>query len=91
MEKVMPSFECEPLVLAPKPQTLNEKKDRRDTNGPGPLGIGIPQELGDLKGKKDSLEKEDVEQTLKQVKNIYKKLVIKITHLQLQKQGVDTS
>ncbi len=64
----MPSFEYEPLILAPKPQTSNEEEDRRDINGARPLGIGIPQEPGDLQGKKDSLEKEDAEQTLKQVK-----------------------
>jgi hypothetical protein len=33
MEKVMPSFEYEPLILYPKPKTLNEEEDRVDTYG----------------------------------------------------------
>jgi hypothetical protein len=30
MVKVMPTFGCEPLVFFPKPETLDEEKDRRD-------------------------------------------------------------
>jgi hypothetical protein len=33
MEKKMPSFEYEPLVLFPKLETLDQEKDRRGTYG----------------------------------------------------------
>jgi hypothetical protein len=36
MEKVMPSFEYEPLVLSPKLETSNEEENRGDTYGVGP-------------------------------------------------------
>jgi hypothetical protein len=45
----------------------NEEKDRGDTYGAISSGIGVPKELGDLRGGKDSPKREDVEQTLKQI------------------------
>lgn len=36
MEKVMPAFECEPLVFSPKPETLDEEEDKGDIGGAGP-------------------------------------------------------
>ncbi len=36
MEKLMPSFKYKPLILSPKPKTLDEEKYRMDTNGVGP-------------------------------------------------------
>ncbi len=33
MGKVMPSFEYEPLVFSPKPQTLDEEEDKGDHQG----------------------------------------------------------
>jgi len=33
MEKVMPTFEYEPLILSPKPKTLDEEEDRRNVDG----------------------------------------------------------
>ncbi len=38
MEKVMPSFEHEPLVLSPKLATSYEEKERGNTSGARPLG-----------------------------------------------------
>jgi hypothetical protein len=31
MEKIMPSFEYEHLILSPKPKTSNEEENRMDT------------------------------------------------------------
>jgi hypothetical protein len=59
MEKVMPSFEYEPLILSPKPKISNEEENKGDTYGARPLGTRLLEELGDLRGGKDSLEKED--------------------------------
>jgi hypothetical protein len=64
----MPSFEYGPLVLSPEPETLDEEENRGDTYGARPSGIGILEELGDLKGGKDSHEKEDVKHILEQIK-----------------------
>jgi hypothetical protein len=36
MEKVIPSFQCEPLVLSPKLETSYEEKDKGNTNGVRP-------------------------------------------------------
>jgi hypothetical protein len=36
MEKVMPSFEYEPLVLSAKLKTLDEEANKRDTYGARP-------------------------------------------------------
>ncbi len=41
MEKVMPSFEYEPLVLSPKQEISNEEEDKGDTNGVGPSNIRV--------------------------------------------------
>ncbi len=66
----MPSFEYEPLVMFPKPKTSNEEEDKGDTDGEGPPGTRFIKELGDLKGGKDSLEREDAKQTLEQEKHV---------------------
>ncbi len=58
MEKVMPLFEYEALILSPEPKTLNEEEDKGDTYGIGPLGTRIVEESWNLKGGKDSLERE---------------------------------
>ncbi len=36
MEKVMPSFEYEPLILSLEPKTANEDENKGDTNGARP-------------------------------------------------------
>jgi len=41
MEKIMPLFEYEPLIMSPKLKTLDEEEDKRDTNGVGPLGTKV--------------------------------------------------
>jgi hypothetical protein len=50
MEKIMPLFEYEPLVLSLEPKTLDEEQDIRDTYGVGPLSIRVAEELGNLIG-----------------------------------------
>ncbi len=65
MEKVMPSFEYEPLVLSLKPQTLDDEEDRGDTYGASSSRIRVVEELGDLIGGKDSLDREVAEQIFK--------------------------
>jgi hypothetical protein len=45
----------------------DEEENKGDTDGARPLGTWILEELGDLRGGKDSLESEDVKQTLEQV------------------------
>ncbi len=42
-------------------------KNIGDTNGVGPLGVGVQEELGDLRRGKDSPKREDVEQTLERI------------------------
>ncbi len=37
MEKVIPSFQYEPLVLIQKPKTSNEEEDRGNIDGAKPL------------------------------------------------------
>ncbi len=55
----MPSFEYEPLVLFPKPETLNDEKNKGIIDGVRPLGTRIAkEELKDFRGGKDSLKKE---------------------------------
>jgi hypothetical protein len=39
MEKAIPSFQYKPLVFIPKPKTSDEKEERGNTNGEGPLCI----------------------------------------------------
>jgi len=41
MEKVMPSFEYEPLVLFPKLDTSNEEKNRGDIDGTKPSSTKV--------------------------------------------------
>jgi hypothetical protein len=65
MERIMPSFEYEPLVLFPKPNIINEKKDRGDTNGVGLSSTKVVEWLGDLRRGKDNPKREVVEQTLR--------------------------
>jgi len=67
MEKVMPSFEYEPLVLSPKPKTSNEEENKGDIDGVGRLGIRVLEEPRNLKGGKNSPKKEDIEQILEQI------------------------
>ncbi len=70
----MPSFEYEPLILSPKPKISNEKEDKGDIDGAGPSNTRVPKKPWDLKGGKDSLEREDVEQTLEQIKSILQEI-----------------
>jgi hypothetical protein len=48
MEKIMPLFEYEPLVLFPEPETLNEEEDKRDIDGARPSCTKVVEELGNL-------------------------------------------
>jgi hypothetical protein len=64
MEKVMPPFKYEPLVLSLKRKTSNEEEDKGDIDGVRPLGKGIAEEIRDLKRGKDRLERETDKQTL---------------------------
>jgi hypothetical protein len=55
MEKVIPLFQYEPLVLTPKPKTSNEEEERRQINGVGPSKTRtVEEELADLRGGRDS-------------------------------------
>jgi hypothetical protein len=63
MEKFMSSFEYEPLVLYPELETLDEEEKKGDIDGVGPSSIRVPKEPRDLRGGKDSPEREDVQQT----------------------------
>jgi len=60
-EKVMPSFEYKPLILFPKLKTLNEEKDKGDTNGVGSSNIIIAKEPKDFRGRKNISKREVVE------------------------------
>ncbi len=60
----MPPFEYECLVLSLKLETLDEEENKGDTDGVGPLGTRVVKEPRDLRGGKDSLEREVVEQIL---------------------------
>jgi len=44
MDKFMPSFAYEPLVLSPQPETSNEEKDRGFTNGARPSNTRVVEE-----------------------------------------------
>jgi hypothetical protein len=44
MEKVMPSFEYEPLVLCSKLETSYEEENKGDTDGVGPSSTRILEE-----------------------------------------------
>jgi hypothetical protein len=64
MEKVMPTFECEPLVLFPELEILDEEEDRGDIGVAGPSTIRTPEEeLGDLRRGKESPNSEVVGKT----------------------------
>jgi hypothetical protein len=55
MEKVIPSFQYEPLVLPPKLETSNEEEERGNNDGAKPSGIRIKEEEpAYLRGRKDS-------------------------------------
>jgi hypothetical protein len=41
MEKVMTSFEYEPLVIFLEVETLDEEEDKGDIDGVGPLGTRV--------------------------------------------------
>ncbi len=71
MEKVMPSFEYEPLVLSLDLETLDEKKEKGDTNGVGPSSTRVIEQPRNLRGGKDSPKREAVEQALKILKIYY--------------------
>ncbi len=53
----MSAFEYESLVLYLEPETLNEEKDKKNTNGVRPRTT--KEELRYLKGRKDSPKRED--------------------------------
>ncbi len=54
MEKVIPSFQYELLILTPEPETLDEEEEKGQTNVVGPLKTRITkQELVDIKGGRD--------------------------------------
>jgi len=68
MEKVMPLFEYEPLVMSLEQKTSYEEEDKRDIDGVRPSGIGVQEEPKDLRGGKDSPKRVDAKQTFEQVK-----------------------
>jgi hypothetical protein len=77
MEKVIPSFQYEYLVLIPKLEILNEEEERGNMNGAGPLGTKIKEEEQiDLEGGKYSPQKEvggmtyALKQTLEPIESI---------------------
>ncbi len=74
MEKIMPSFEYESLILFPKLKTSDEEKDKGDTNGVGTSDTRVVEELWNLRGGKDSPKRKVIKQTLKQVESILQKI-----------------
>jgi hypothetical protein len=59
MEKFMPSFEYELLLLSLEPKTSYEEKDRENTDGVRPLGTKTTkEELRDFRGGRDSPKRE---------------------------------
>jgi len=71
MEKVMPSFEYEPLVLSLKPKTSNEEKDKGNINGVGPSSTKIiEEELEDFKRGKDNPKREVIGKTIISEQNL---------------------
>jgi hypothetical protein len=55
MEKVISSFQYEPLIFTLEPKTLDEEKKRGNANGVRPLGIRTEEgESANLKGRKDN-------------------------------------
>jgi hypothetical protein len=57
MEKVMPSFEYEPLVVFPKPKTLDEEEDKGDIAGAGPLGTKVVEDQETLEEERIALKR----------------------------------
>jgi hypothetical protein len=47
MEKVMPSFEYEPLVLSLEPETSNEEDKKGDTNGATPSSTRVAKDTSE--------------------------------------------
>jgi len=47
MERVMPSFEYEPLILSPQPETSYEEEDKGEING-ATSNIKVAKQVGDL-------------------------------------------
>jgi hypothetical protein len=74
MEKVMSSFEYEPLVMSLDLKTSDEEENRRDTNGARPSGTRIAKEPKDLRGGKDSHEKEAAKKILEQVEFVLQEI-----------------
>jgi len=59
MERVIPSFQYEPLVFTPKLETSDEEKERGNIDGGGLSSTKAEEEEPtNLKGKKDSPQKE---------------------------------
>ncbi len=82
MEKVIPSFQYEPLVLPPKLKTSNEEEERGNNDGAKPSGIRIKEEEpAYLRGRKDSSQREvggmtyASEQTLQPIESILQEVV----------------
>jgi len=73
MEKSMPSFEYESLVLFPELKISDEEEDKGDIDGVGTSDTRVVEELGDLKRRKDSFKREAIKQTLEPVKSILQK------------------
>ncbi len=88
MEKVIPSFQYELLVFIPELETLDEEEEKGNIDGVGSLGTKIEEEEPvDFKGGKYSPHKEvkgmtyALEQTLKPIESIYKRLVHRNMHM----------
>ncbi len=56
----MPTFRYEPLLLSLKPKTLDEEKDKGNTDSAWPSNTKTTnEELRDLKGGKDSSKRKN--------------------------------
>ncbi len=89
MEKVIPSFQYEPLVLSLELETSNEEEDIGNIDGVGPLGTKKKkEEPRNLKGGKDNVQREvggmtyASKQTPEPIESIYMRLVFKSMHFQ---------
>ncbi len=59
MEKVILSFQYEPLVISLELETLDEEEDKGNTHGAGPSSTWTKEEEPrDFRGRKDSPQKE---------------------------------
>jgi hypothetical protein len=59
MEKVIPSFQYEPLIFTLEPKTSNGEEKRWNIDGARPSSTRTKEEeLTNLKGRKDSPQKE---------------------------------